>query len=115
MKKSEAKKEMIAAYKEKKSVGGVYIIRNLTSGKIFLDTTPNIQGMLNRFEFSQKTKSPFTIKFQKEWQNEKDDDFGIEILEEIEMGVDQTKKSFKEDLETLKKLWEEKLIGNKFY
>ncbi|AFA48136.1 GIY-YIG nuclease family protein [Acetobacterium woodii] len=115
MKKSEAKKEIIAAYKEKKSVGGVYIIRNITSGKIFIDTTPNMQGMINRFEFSQKTKTPFTIKFQNEWQNEKDDAFEIEILEELEMGVDQTKKSFKEDLETLKNLWEEKFSGNKFY
>ncbi len=115
MKKSEAKKEIIAAYKEKKSVGGVYIIRNITSGKIFIDMTPNMQGMLNRFEFAKKTKTPFTIKFQSEWQNEKDDAFEIEILEEIEMGVDQTRKSFKEDLETMKNLWKEKFSGNKFY
>ncbi|MCG2731011.1 MAG: hypothetical protein L6276_12190, partial [Acetobacterium sp.] len=42
-------------------------------------------------------------------------DFVIEILEELEMGADQTKKSFKEDLEILKKMWQEKLAGECFY
>lgn len=109
------KKEIISAYKEQKSVGGIYIIRNTRSGKLFLDATPNIVGIENRFEFSKKTKLCFTIKLQKEWKPENSDDFTIEILEELEMGADQTKKSFKEDLEILKKMWQEKLAGECFY
>nr|WP_320025153.1 GIY-YIG nuclease family protein [uncultured Acetobacterium sp.] len=115
MRKSETKKEIITAYKEKKSVGGIYIIRNTRSGKLFLDATPNIVGIENRFEFSKKTKLCFTIKLQKEWTPENSDDFTIEILEELEMRADQTKKSFKEDLEILKKMWQEKLVGECFY
>ena len=115
MEKNQTKKEIISAYKEKKSVGGIFVIRNNRSGKLFLDATQNITGIENRFEFSKKTKACFTIKLQKEWTPENSDDFTIEILEELEMATDQTKKSFKEELEILKKMWQEKLAGECFY
>lgn len=115
MRKSELKKEMISAYKEQKQAGGVYVIRNLKSGKLFLDSTPNIQGMANRFEFSQKTGSCITTKLQKEWTPLNKEDFVFEILEELNIGENQTKKEFKEDLETLKLLWLEKLDQAVFY
>lgn len=115
MRMSQTKKEIIAAYKEQKTVGGIYLIRNTKSGKLFLDTTPNIQGIGNRFDFAQKTGTCFNIKLQKEWTAANKGDFKLEILEELEMGDGQTRKSFKKDLETLKEMWQEKLADECFF
>lgn len=115
MRKSQTKKEIIAAYKEQKTVGGIYLIRNTRSGRLFLDATPNIQGIGNRFDFAQKTGTCFNIKLQKEWTAANKDDFKLEILEELEIGDDQTRKAFKEDLETLKGMWQEKLADESFF
>lgn len=100
---------MIAEYKERKSVGGVYRIKNGKTGDFFLDVTQNIGGIGNRFEFSQKTKNCFNIKLKKIWSPENCNEFVLEILEELEMAEGQTKKAFQEDLETLKNIWAEKL------
>jgi len=108
MKKSQSKKEIIAAYKEQKQIGGIFVIRNLKTGKLFLDATPNIQGMANRFEFSQKTGSCVSHKLQNDWSIYGSENFAFEILEKLEMNKDQTRKDFKEDLKMLKSLWFEK-------
>lgn len=115
MRKSQSKKEIIAAYKEQKEIGGIYVIRHEKSGKLFLDATQNIQGMRNRFEFSQKTDSCFNIKLKQEWTPLNKNDFVFEILEELEIGENQIKKEFAEDLETLKLLWLEKYSGESLY
>jgi hypothetical protein len=109
MSRNEAKKEIIAAYKERKTVGGVYRIKNQKNGEFFLDVTANIGGIGNRFDFSQKTKNCFNIKLKKIWTPENSGEFVLEILEELEMGEGQSKKAFQEDLETLKNIWVEKL------
>ncbi|MBC3805123.1 GIY-YIG nuclease family protein [Acetobacterium fimetarium] len=115
MKKSESKKEMIAAYKEQKSVGGVFAIQNRKTGKLFLDVTPNISGMANRFDFAKRTGSCVNIKLKNDWTADGKDSFEFEVLEELEMGEDQSRKSFKEDLEMLKSLWMEKYADKSFY
>ncbi|MBC3797462.1 GIY-YIG nuclease family protein [Acetobacterium tundrae] len=108
MKKSQSKKEITAAYKEQKQTGGIFVIRNLKTGKLFLDATSNIMGMANRFEFSQKTGSCVSHKLQNDWLIYGGENFVFEIIEKLEMNEDQSIKEFKEDLETLKLLWLEK-------
>ena len=115
MRKSEAKKEIIAAYKEQKTVGGLFVIRNLKRNKLFLDVTPNLSGMVNRFDFAQKTGSCVNVKLQHDWMTDGKDSFVLEVLEELEMGEEQSRKEFKADLQTLKSLWLEKNSGECFY
>jgi len=109
------KKEMLAAYKERKMIGGVYAIKNTANGKILLLSATELQGSKNRFEFSQKTGSCVNVKLQEDWNKLGSAAFVLEILEELEKKDTQTPKEFSDDIKTLKELWLEKLDSEKLY
>lgn len=113
--KDQRKKELMLEYKERKVIGGVYIITNTANGKYFLSEDTNIQSVKNRFEFSQSTNSCIMPKLQKDWAEFGNEVFTFEILEEIEMKETQTLKEFKEDLDVCCQIWAEKYDLNKLY
>jgi hypothetical protein len=55
--KNERKKELMLEYKERKVSGGCYKITNTANQMFLLATATNLQGLKNRFEFSQNTSS----------------------------------------------------------
>ncbi len=52
---SNHKKELKARYKDRRIIGGVFVIRNTATNKLFLDSTTDLQGSKNRFAFAQQT------------------------------------------------------------
>jgi len=112
---NDRKKELQSLYKERKAVGGVYLIRNIQNKKIFLDATLNLQGIKNRFEFAQKTGSCVYTKLQKDWSEQGGGQFAFESLEELVKSDSQTQTEFKSDVELLKEIWREKLSDEEFY
>ena len=109
------KKELREQYKERKVIGGVYVIRNLLNNRLLLDSTVDIQGSRNRFEFAQKTGSCVDMKLQKDWAAQKASDFSFDVLEELEMSQTQTRSEFKADIEYLRKSWVEELAHEDLY
>ena len=105
------KKEMIAAYKEREIVGGVYVIKNTQSGRKFLDATTDMRGSRNRFDFGQKNKMCVDKRIENDWKKSGAAAFVFEALEELTKGATQTMKEFEADVATLKQLWLEKLTG----
>ena len=110
---TETKKELIAAYKEKKNIGGVYLIKNAKNGKALLLTAPDIQGAQNRYNFSRKTSSCVHPKLQADWGN--GGDFSMEILDTLEKKADTGRKEFAEELKDLAEIWQEKLADQLWY
>jgi len=115
MKSDRRKKEIIAEYKERKILGGIFVIRNSDTGKILLDSTTNLQGAKNLFEFSKKTGSCGILKLQSDWTAIGKEKFVFDVLEELEKGETQTLKEYKDDLEVLKLMWKEKMANATFY
>jgi hypothetical protein len=111
--KSETRKELASAYRERKVVGGVFAIRNTEHGKRLLNVTGDVQGSHNRFDFMKNTGLCYHHKLQSEWSD--NPPFVFEVLEELEKGEFQTDSEFKADLETLRELWVDKLRGAEFY
>lgn len=109
------KKELATEYKERKVIGGVYIIKNLQNNKILLEASFNLQGSKNRFEFAQKTGSCVNKKLQQDWNKHGCMGFVFETLEELERKDTQTEEEFREDIELLKEMWMEKLEGKVYY
>lgn len=109
------KKEMIAAYKAMPVTGGVYSITCKATGKIFIDGVLDIQGSLNRFNFSVKTGGCVHMKLQQDWIKYTSEGFEFKIIEELEIKEGQSKKEFLEDIKLLKEMWLEKLEGNELY
>lgn len=105
------RKELAESYKESEVRGGVYLIRNAANNRALLESSTNLDGSINRFEFSKKTGSCVSLKLQREWTEYGAENFSLEILEELKKGENQTDAEFKEDIDALKEIWRENLSG----
>lgn len=110
-----SRKELVKSYKERKTVGGIYMIKNMDTGKLFLESTNNLHGSESQFQFAKSTGQCLNKKLEKYWNEIKGCHFSFEILEELEKKDEQTAKDFKEELELLKEMWMDKLKGADFY
>ncbi len=109
------RKEKIDAYKQRQLIGGIYKIKNKANGKCLLQSTTDLAGSKNRFEFSVSTGSCISYKLQKDWNEFGQDSFIFEVLEELKQKETQTLKQFSDDLKTLEELWVEKFRPNVLY
>ncbi|MDR1966738.1 MAG: GIY-YIG nuclease family protein [Synergistaceae bacterium] len=103
------KKELLMQYKERKIVGGVFLMKNALNGKTYLEATKDICASKSRFDFSKKTGLCAYNMIQDDWNASGPDFFSLEILEEYEKSDAQTMKEFETDIAALKALWAEKL------
>ena len=115
MRKSETRKELIARYKEREVIGGVYAIKNMLRSKLLLQATVDLNGSKNRFEFAQSTGSCIETKLQKDWSRQNGEHFVFEVLETLKKGETQTAKEFEEDVNTLLEMWQEKYNEEELY
>jgi len=109
------RKELQAAYKERKVIGGICAIKNTVNGKMLILPVNNLYAYKNRFEFSQATGSLIDDKLDKDWEKFGAHSFVLETLEELEKGATQTTQAFRDDLKTLKEIWLEKLDSDNLY
>ena len=115
MKDNRTKKELLALYKEREIVGGVYAIRNTMNNKLLLEAASDLRGSRNRFEFSRKTGSCIDLKLKNDWNRQGGGQFVFDVLEELKKDETQTAEEFKADLGVLKEMWLEKLTDRDFY
>jgi hypothetical protein len=109
------RKELRAAFKEQKDIGGICAIKNTANGKILVLPVINLRAYKSRFEFSQQTGSCAEEKLLSEWEKYGAKGFTLEILEELERMEEQTPKEFRNDLNTLKEIWLEKFDSDNLY
>jgi hypothetical protein len=109
------RKELLAAYKERKVVGGICAVKNVQNGKMLLAAVADIQGYKNRFQFSQSNGECMNIKMQADWKKYGARAFVLEVLEEYEKKETQSQKEFGDDLKALKEIWLEKLDPGMLY
>jgi len=110
------KKEIKRKYKETLPPMGIYQIRNLVNGKIFIGRSKNLHGKSNSYLFQLNHGSHMNRELQEDFNQLGEDKFIFEIIDYLEpkegISYDYTK-----DLETLEELWIEKLqpFGEKGY
>lgn len=110
--KAEAKR----AYKLSHRPMGVFQIRNKVNGKVFVDSSLNVPGMINRYTFQLNAGVHPCKQLQADWKVQGSSDFEFETLEPVEPRDDQN-YDYTADLEVLEDLWLEKLelFGNNGY
>ena len=82
------RKELKAAYKEKKFRMGAFRIRNVSNGKLFVGSSNNLDAIWNRHRFQLNMGSHRNPILQKEWKEIGEAGFRFEVLEELEQGED---------------------------
>lgn len=102
------KKEIKRQYKETIQPMGIYQIRNLVNGKVFLGSSKNLKAKFNSYKFQLKQGTFINSLLQADYNNFGEESFTFEILDQLkpveDLGYDYTK-----DLETLLELWIEKI------
>ncbi|HPF21311.1 MAG TPA: GIY-YIG nuclease family protein [Syntrophomonas sp.] len=109
------RKELRAAYKEQKDIGGICAIKNTANGKTLILPVNNLRAYQSRFAFSQQTGSCVEEKLLSEWEKYGAQSFTLEVLEELEKMEEQTPKEFRDDLKTLKDIWLERFEAKQLY
>lgn len=100
------RKQVIQEYKERERQGGVYQIRNTRNGRVFVNSSLNLQTM-NGQRFQLKMGSHMNKALQEEWNRYGEESFAFEILEEL----DRLDERFdpRDDLRKITAHWLEKL------
>jgi hypothetical protein len=111
---NERQKELKLQYKEQKTKMGVFAIKNLANGKIFIKKTTNLKTANGLF-FQLDHNSHLNKQLQQEWNQYGRDQFIIEILEELD--PEKVKYSVHETLTKMEEKWIEQLspYGEKGY
>ena len=91
----QSRKEAIAAYKERKAVAGIYMVRCVTSGETWIGQSPTLDTVQNRIWFALRLGSSPHADLQKAWHEHGAENFSFEVVEQID---DEDSSYFKEDL-----------------
>ncbi|MDR2708731.1 MAG: GIY-YIG nuclease family protein [Elusimicrobiota bacterium] len=109
------RKKLLADYKQQPKICGICAIKNMSNGKMWIETTLNMEGRRNRFEFIKSTNSGVPPLLRDDWQTYGPQAFCFEVLEELKRGETQTDAEFAEDLKVLKEMWVAKFKAQDLY
>src|SRR4051794_9668136 len=87
---------------------GVFQIRNKKDDKVFVDSSLNVPGKINRHIFALKAGLHAAKRLQLAWNELGEDSFEFEVLEDVLPRTD-TNYDYAADVQTLEDLWLEKL------
>lgn len=110
-----SRKELLREFREKTETGGVYALRNTTTGKRLILWTTTISKAQNQLDFSKMTGSCVHPLLADDWKKLGADSFALEILETLDRKDTQTNEEFREDVKALEELWREKLQTEGLY
>lgn len=109
------RKEITNEYKERKLLGGVYIITNTVNGRYLISHAANLQSVQNHFQFAVTTGSTIHPKMRQDWEALGAKAFTLEVLEELEQKPGQSQAEFMDDLKTLEQLCRANFDASKEY
>src|ERR1035437_6046037 len=87
---------------------GIFQIRNTINEKVFIDSSTNVPGRINRYKVQLKAGLHPSKTLQTDWIDHGEAAFEFETIEPVEPR-DDPNYDYAGDLEVLKDLWLEKL------
>ena len=110
------KKAAKQAYKASRRPIGIFAIRNLVNGKIFVGSSLDLTAMFNRTRFQLAAGAHMNKALEADWKHYGAPKFEFEVLEEM-VPRDDPNYDYGKDLEVLEDIWLEKLepYGDKGY
>ena len=103
----ETVKELKRRYKEAPKEAGIFRITNTANGKIYLGSSLNLHGPLNKHRFVLATGAHITKALQADWNRHGEAAFVFEIVEQVKPS-DDPGFNVADELELLEQIWIEK-------
>lgn len=102
------KKELKKQYKQTLQPMGIYQIKNLSNGKIFIGSSKNLPGKINSSKFQLEHGSHMNKELQKDFTHSGKENFSFETVDYLEPKEDPG-YDYTEDLAVLEEMWIDKL------
>ena len=102
------RKTLKREYKENPPPPGIFQIKNLVTGKIFIGCGMDVRGKINSHRAQLQMGVLRNQALQGDWNTYGAEQFSFEVLDCLDPGTDSIEKQ-REDLTTLIGLWLEKL------
>jgi type II secretory pathway component PulK len=101
------KKQAKLEYKLSHRQMGVFQIRNFVNDKIFIASSVDVPGFINRTRFQLNADAHPSLSLQRDWSEFGEENFAFEILEEV-APREQPDYNYRADVDFLEDLWLEK-------
>lgn len=102
------KKSLIRKYKEREVPAGIFQIKNTVTGKLFLGSSLNLEGSLNRHKFQLNAGGHPNRALQEDWKMYGPEKFAFEVVEVVKRSTDPA-FNIEDELTLLEQIWIEKL------
>ena len=102
------KKEIKKLYKQTRRSMGIYQIKNLASGKIYIGRSGDLNGKLNSEKFQLRNNMHMNRELQNDFNGLGEERFAFEILDRLQPREDPN-HDHSGDLQTLENMWLDKL------
>jgi hypothetical protein len=99
-------------YLEDKSRAGVYAITNLTSGRVLVGGSMDVQGALNRHRFELRQGTHRNKLLSKEWALHGESNFCFDVLDLVKP-TDDASFDVARELNDLVSMWRQELLQGK--
>lgn len=114
------RKALIAQYKENPPEAGIYRFVNGLTGETFLGADTDLKSVAGKVDFARLTGTLSVLAglsappgaLEKAVRQHGLQHFTLEVLDRVPVKPDTTSQELREELETLRTLWQEKLNGN---
>lgn len=108
MESGRSKQELKEAYKQIKKRAGVFQIRNVQNGKVFLGSSVDLDAIWNRNRLQLNVGSHPNSGLQKDWKAIGEANFSYEILSEVKIR-EEGKQDVKSEAQALLALFMDEL------
>lgn len=106
-----SKKESISEYKTRKFNAGLFQIKNLSTGKVFIKQSPDLERAYNSDRFQLKAGMHSNVALQQDWNMLGETAFDFSILDEYNAKDDITPAQLNNELAELLKLHKAELTA----
>lgn len=106
-----SKKEILSEYKTRKFKAGLFQIKNLSDGRIFIKQSPDLERAFNSDRFQLKAGMHSNAALQQDWNTLGETAFEFSILDEYNAKDDITPAQLNNELAELLKMHKAELTA----
>lgn len=104
--KTTDKRALRNQYKETKVPMGVFMIKNLVNGRIYIGAATNLDGAINRNRFELTLKTHRNKKLLHDWLEHGPDAFSFEVIDTVRQD-DEPGTDYESELAAMREMWRE--------
>lgn len=104
-----SRRDAVREYKERPPRRGVYALRCVPTGEVWVSASPNLEKQQNSTWFQLRLGSHPNRAVQAAWTQHGEDAITFEVVDELESEAGASDYAVKADLKTLETEWRERL------